>query len=174
MRSVAIECGLCRSGRARRPAWTEVWHRPAGNESKMTGTGRGGKTLPLGHQEPISCDTERGVVVEPAPVPAFKVPQSQLLFQLLIIPFDDPAVFGHLDQSFELGSGRQRRYPIFGGFFFLSRPLDQQPFLLVWFSLLAVPVSRAYSNGGKARLQFPLPGFTPSDFPECGGGQPHR
>src|SRR6185437_2044725 len=107
-------------------------------------------------------------MVEPAPVAALEMSQPQLLFQLLIIPFDDPAVFGHLDQSFELGSGRQRRYPIFGGLFLLSRPLDQQPFLLMWFRLLVVPVSRAYSNGGKARLQFPLPGFTPSDFPEGG------
>ena len=56
MRSVAIECGLCRSGRTRRPARAEVRRRPGGNESKMTGAGRGGKTVPLGHQEPISCD----------------------------------------------------------------------------------------------------------------------
>jgi hypothetical protein len=76
MRSVAIEYGLCRSGRARRPAWTEVRRWPGGNESKMTGAGRGGKTVPLGYQEPISCDTERCVVVEPAPVTAFKVAQS--------------------------------------------------------------------------------------------------
>src|SRR2546425_1997047 len=102
-------------------------------------------------------------MVEPAPVATFKVPQPQLLFQLFIIPFDDPAVFGHLDQSFELGSGRQRRYPILCGFFLLSRPLDQQPFLLVWFSLLIVPMSRAYSNGCKARLQLPICAFTPSD-----------
>ena len=74
----------------------------------MTGAGRGGKTVPLSHQEPISCDTERRVVVEPAPVATFKVPQPQLLFQLLIIPFDDPAVLGHLDQSFKLGVQRQR------------------------------------------------------------------
>src|SRR5712675_1922859 len=113
-------------------------------------------------------------MVEPAPVAPFKVPQPQLLFQLLIIPFDDPAVFGHLDQSLELCSGRQRRYPIFGRFFLLSRPLDQQPLFLVWFRLLVVPVSRAYSNRGKARSQFPLPGFTPSDFPEGGGGQSNR
>jgi len=52
----------------------------------MTGAGRGGKTVPLGHKEPISCDTERGVVVEPAPVATFKVAQPQFLFQLFIIP----------------------------------------------------------------------------------------
>src|SRR3977135_3022544 len=150
---VAIEYGLCLSGRTRRAAWPEVRHWPGGNESKMTGAGRGGKTVPLGYQEPISCDAERGVMVEPAPVATFKVPQPQLLFQLLIIPFDNPAVFGHLDQSFELGSRRQRRYPIFGGFFLLSRPFDQQPFLRMWFCFLVVPMSRADSNGGKARLQ---------------------
>ena len=108
MRSVAIECGLCRSGRTRRPAWAELRRRPGGNESKMTGAGGGGKTVPLGHQEPISRDTQRGVMVEPTPVAAFEVPQPQLLFQLLVVPLDDPAVFGQLDQSFEFGRGRQR------------------------------------------------------------------
>src|ERR1039457_5062244 len=98
MRSVAIECGLCRSGRTRRPTRAEVRGWPAGSESKLTDAGRGGKTVPLGYQEPISCDTERGVMIEPAPVTAFKVAQPELLFQFLIIPFDDPAVFGHLDQ----------------------------------------------------------------------------
>jgi hypothetical protein len=66
----------------------------------MTGTGRGGKTVPLGYQEPISCNAQRSVVVEPAPVATFKVPQPQLLFQFLVVSFDDPAVFGHLYQSF--------------------------------------------------------------------------
>jgi hypothetical protein len=65
----------------------------------MTGAGRGGKTVPLGDQEPISGDAERGVVVETAPVATLIVPQSQLLFQLLIIPLDDPTVFGCLDQT---------------------------------------------------------------------------
>jgi hypothetical protein len=46
----------------------------------MTGAGGGGKTVPLGDQEPLSCDAERGVMVEPAPVATFNVPQSPLLF----------------------------------------------------------------------------------------------
>jgi len=108
MRSVAIECGLCRSGRARRSAWAEVRRRRGGNESKMTGAGRGGKTVPLGYQEPISCNTECCVVVESAPVATFKVPQAQFLLQFLIIPLDDPAVFGHFDQSLDPGVQRQR------------------------------------------------------------------
>ena len=59
------------------------------------------------------------MVVKPAPIAAFKVSQSQLLFQLLVIPFDDPAVFGHLDQGLELNRRRQRGYPVLGGFFLL-------------------------------------------------------
>jgi hypothetical protein len=56
MRSVAIEIGLCRSGRTRRAARAQVRRWPGGGESKMTGAGGGGKTVPLGHQEPIRCD----------------------------------------------------------------------------------------------------------------------
>jgi hypothetical protein len=39
----------------------------------MTGAGRAGKTVPLGYQEPISCDAQSGVMMEPTPVAAFKV-----------------------------------------------------------------------------------------------------
>ena len=128
MRSVAIECGLCRSGRAAR---TEVLCRSGCDESKMAGAGRGGKTVPLGYEEPISCDTERCVVVESAPVATFKVPQPQFLLQFLIVPFDDPAVFGHFDQIFKLGVQRQRRYPVLSDDFgkYASRELISDPFL---------------------------------------------
>jgi hypothetical protein len=60
----------------RRSAWAEVLCVPRDVEVKMTGAGRGGKTVPLGDQEPISCDAKCGVMVETAPVASFKVPQS--------------------------------------------------------------------------------------------------
>src|SRR5580658_11220124 len=102
--------------RVRRSARVELRRGFGGSESEMTGAGRGGKTVPLGDQEPISCNTQSGVMVESAPVTAFKVSQPQLLLQFLVIPFDDPAVFGHLHQSFELRSRRQRRQPVFRRF----------------------------------------------------------
>src|SRR5580693_7654723 len=166
-----MECGLCRSGRA---AWAEVRRWSGDNESKMTGAGRGGKTVPLGYEEPISCDAERCVVVEPAPVAAFKVPRPQLLFQFLIVPLDDPAVFGHFDQSFKAGVRRQRRYPVLTRFCIPSWPFDQQPFLRVRLRLPAIPMSGTYANGGKARLQLTVCPFTPGDFPEGSGEQVHR
>ncbi len=116
-----MECGLCRSGRTRRRARAEVWRWSRDREFELTGSGRGGKAVPLGYQEPIRCNRERGVMMEPSPVTAFEMTEAQLLFQFLIVAFDDPALFGHLDQSFELGAGRQRRDPILGRFRFPFR-----------------------------------------------------
>src|SRR6185437_11817774 len=120
-----MEFGLCRSGRTWRSARAELRRWSRGSESEMTGAGRGGKTVPLGYEEPISCDTQGCVMMEPAPVTAFKVSQPQLLFQLLIIPFDDPAMFGHLHQSLERCSRRQCPQPVFCRFRFAARPFDQ-------------------------------------------------
>src|SRR5580704_7924303 len=169
MRSVAIECGLCRSGRARRSAWAEVRRRRGGDESKMTGAGRGGKTVPLGYEEPISCDTERCVVVESAPVATLKVPQPQFLLQFLVVPFDDPAVFGHFDQGLEAGFRRQRRYPVLRRFGVPARPFDQQPFLRVRFRFPIIPMRCTDANGGKTGLQLAVCTLTPGDFFEGGG-----
>ena len=140
----------------------------------MAGAGGGGKTVPLGHQEPISRNAQRGVMVESAPVATFKVPQPQLLFQLLIIPFDDPAMLGHLDQGFELSSNRQRRHPILRGLSLAAWPFDQQPFLRVRFRFFVIPMSCAYAKGGKAGSQLPVCAFPPSDFLESRRGQTHR
>jgi len=83
MRSVVIECGLCRSGRPRPPAWAEVRRRPRDVEFEVSGSGRGGKTVPLAYQEPIPCNAERGVMVEPSPITTFEMTEPQLLFELV-------------------------------------------------------------------------------------------
>jgi hypothetical protein len=159
-----MECGLCRSGRTGRPARAEVWRWPRGCEFEMTGSGRGGKTVPLGYQEPIRCNAERGVMVEPSPVTAFEMTEAQLLFQFLIIAFHDPALFRHLDQSFELGAGRQRRDLILGRFWFPCRPFDQQPFLSVGFRLPIIPMRGPDSNRGKTGSQLPIGSFSPGEI----------
>ena len=40
-------------------------------------------------------------MVKSAPTPSFIVAQSQFLLEFLIVAFDDPAVFGHLDQRLQ-------------------------------------------------------------------------
>jgi hypothetical protein len=72
----------------------------------MAGADRGGKTVPLRHQEPIGGDTESGVVVKSAPTPAFLVSQAQFLLEFFIVAFDDPALFGQLDQRLQRGLDR--------------------------------------------------------------------
>ena len=76
IRIVAMEWGLWRSGRTRRATRAELRCSPGGNESKMTGVGRGGKTVPLGDEEPVSRNAKCGVMMEPAPVASFVMPQS--------------------------------------------------------------------------------------------------
>jgi len=63
-------------------------------------------------------------MMESTPVAAFKVSQPQLLFRLLIIPFNDPAVLGHFYQSFERGIRRHRRRSVLCRFRLASRPFD--------------------------------------------------
>ena len=91
----------------------------------MTRLRRGEKTAPFGHQETIGRDTEGSVVVKPAPASSFVMPQAELLFQLLIIAFDDPALLGQAYQVPKLAIGRQSREPILGRFGVRPRPFDQ-------------------------------------------------
>ena len=138
--------------------------------------GQRGKTVPLGHQEPIGCDTKHGMVVEPAPVATFKVAQPQLLFQLLIIPFDDPTVFGYLAQSLELGVLRQRRHPVLSW----VRP-PRAAIRSATIPPREVPLSRnpderrvRTATAAKRDRQLPICAFPPRDLLEGRGWQTHR
>src|SRR5674536_388595 len=90
---------------------------------------QGGNRLPLGDQESVGGDAQRGVVVEAAPPSALEMPKPDLLLELLIVALDAPAQLGEVDQRAErdiLGKGRE---PVFGRLFLAFGPLDQQPFL---------------------------------------------
>lgn len=54
----------------------------------------------FGHQEAIGCDTQRRMMVESAPAPAFVVTKAELLFQVLVIALNTPTHFGHEHQLF--------------------------------------------------------------------------
>ena len=53
-----------------------------------------GDRLPLGDQESVGRDTQRGVVVEATPTSPFEMPEPNLLFEILIIALDAPAQLG--------------------------------------------------------------------------------
>ena len=111
-----------------------------------------GKTVPLSYQEPVSGDAQSSVMVEPTPVAAFKVSEPEFLFQLLIIAFDNPPVFGHLDQSFNWSIQGQRGYPVLSRLRFIPRPFDQEPFLPVRLGFLVIAMCGTDTNGAKTGL----------------------
>ena len=94
-----IECSTCRCacrtaagdvilGKGRHFAFDEVFFAAdwlVGDES-------------LGHQEPIGCDAQTGMVVEPSPAATLVVPQPEVLLQVLVVALDAPALMGGVDQ----------------------------------------------------------------------------
>ena len=114
MRSVVIESGTWR------------WARRASPRQVIFGNGR---PLAPGHQEAISRDAQRGVMVKAAPASALIVVQAEVLFQVLVVALDAPAHLGHEHQLFQgrvLGGGAEE---ILGRFLLAFGPLDEQPLL---------------------------------------------
>ena len=59
---------------------------------------RGEKEAPLGDEEPVSGDAQRGVMMEASPAPAFEVAQAEFLVEFFIIAFHDPTMLGDSNQ----------------------------------------------------------------------------
>ena len=124
---------------------------------------RGGKSCPLGHQEGVGRDTQRGVVVEPAPTSTFEMPEPDLLFQIQIISLDPPAHFRHMDEMRECHRGIQRRQPEFRRRLFVLWPLDQQPFLGDFRRFDIALMGGAHTDAGEPSRQARIGAVTPAD-----------
>src|SRR5665647_3366121 len=163
MRSVAIEFGTCRWDRSGGASGSvtvgnrKFLGRPGGTRST------GGNRLPLGDQESVGGDAQRGVVVEAAQSSALEMPKPNLLLEFLIVALDAPAQLGEVDQRAErdiLGKGRE---PVFGRLFLAFGPLDQQPFLRSALGELVVMMRGTNAHAGKARGQLLDRAFAPRD-----------
>src|ERR1019366_6905249 len=84
----------------------------------------GGNPLPLGDQESVGRDAQRGVVMEAAPASSFEMSEPDLLFELLIIALDTPTEFGKVHQLAVGDVFRQGRKPVFGRLFLPFGPLE--------------------------------------------------
>ena len=89
-------------------------------------------------------------MMEAAPTASFVVAQPEFLLQFLIIPFDDPAMFGQMNEFYQGGVGRQSGEPVLGWFRFPGRPFDQQPFFWMRLGSPVVSVRGTHAHGGKA------------------------
>src|SRR4029077_6109354 len=111
----------------------------------MTGPGRGGKTVPLGNQEPVSSDAKCRMMMKTAPASAFVMSQSQFLLEFLIVPLNDPALLGQFDQVGEGGLCGQGRKPVLVRLLFPSGPFDEQPLLRMGFRLPVIAMGRTHT-----------------------------
>src|ERR1019366_2217640 len=87
----------------------------------------GGNRLPLGDQESVGRDAQRGVVMEAAPSAPFEMTASDLLLELLIVALDASAQLGGAGQPPEEDVFRKGREPETGRLALPLGPLDQQP-----------------------------------------------
>src|SRR5215467_815626 len=128
----------------------------------MAGASGGGKTAPFGHQEPIGRNAEGGMMVKAAPTPSFIVAQSEFLFQLLVVPLDDPAMLGQAHQIGKFSFGRESGQPVSAGFGFLSRPLHQQPLLGTKFTAPVIAMGGSDAQRSKTGTQGLTSSFSPN------------
>ena len=89
-------------------------------------------------------------MVKSAPASSFKMTQSKFLFQLFIIAFNKPAVFGKVDEVSQRQVCGKSGEPVFCGLTFAFRPFDQKPFLRMRLRAPVVAMCRARTNCSKA------------------------
>src|SRR4051794_36740774 len=95
-------------------------------------------------------------MMKASPTASFVMAQAEFLLQFLIIPFDDPAMFGQVDEFHYRDIVRKRGESVLGWLRFLRWPFDQQPFFGMRFRSPVVAMRGTHSQRGKAGLQFVL------------------
>src|SRR5262249_34305136 len=96
--SVAIEVGLCRSGRTGGSSGSSTSGNSRFLESRLVSSSLRGEKATLRDQKGVGGYAHRRVVMKPAPLAPFVMPQADLLFELFVIALDSPAQLGEVDQ----------------------------------------------------------------------------
>jgi hypothetical protein len=89
-------------------------------------------------------------MVKSAPASSFKMTQSKFLFQLFIIAFNNPAVFGKVDEVSQRQVCGKSREPVFYWITFAFRSFDQKPFFRMRLRVPVIAMCRAHTNRSKA------------------------
>src|ERR1700730_11558357 len=106
LRIVAIELGMCRSGRIGGASGSVTVGNGRSRERRGEMWSRGGDGAAFGDQKAVGGNTEGGMVVEAAPPAPLIITKAEFLLQLLIIALDPPSQLGDINQTFE------GRYPL--------------------------------------------------------------
>ena len=79
-------------------------------------------------------------MVKASPAASFVVTQSEFLLQFLIVPLDDPTMFGQMHQFDQRQIGRHGGQPVFCRLGLSDGPFHEQPFLGVRLGPLIIPM----------------------------------
>src|SRR3981189_2835758 len=101
LRMVAIELGMCRSGRIGGASGSVTLGNGRSREGRGEKGAWGGDGAAFGDQKAIGGNTEGGMMVEPAPPAPLIITKPEFLLQLLIIALDTPSQLCEVNQMFE-------------------------------------------------------------------------
>ena len=99
-----------------------------------------------------------------APAASLIMIEPQFLLEILIIPLNPPAQFGHVNQI-DQGGGRRQARAIVLRLRVARRPLDQQPLLRMRLGPPIIAMGRTHPHRGEAPAQVTsaaLPATSPS------------
>ena len=128
MRRDVIEFGTFRSGRIGGSAGSITCGKGMFFDDRGFAWSRGGNRFPLGDQESVGGDAQRGVMMKTPPTSPLVMAKAEFLLEVLVIAFDAPAQFGGVRQSLRLMLVGK----VDSQFGFARRPFDQAPLLRPW------------------------------------------
>src|SRR5262249_38974296 len=149
-RSVAIDVGLCRSGRTGAASGSLTSGNSKLRESRLASSSSWGEKAALGNQERIGRDAHRRVVMKASPLAPLVMSQADLLFEFLVVAFDPEPQFGEIDQFLERRLPKHRREPITSGFARAFGPFNQQPLFFARFGAFKIHMRASDARGGEA------------------------
>src|ERR1700758_5372925 len=152
-RMVAIEFGMCRSGRIGGAPGSVTVGNGRSREWRGETWSRGGGGASFGDQEAIGGDAQCGVMVEAAPPAPFIIAEAEFLLELLIIALDPPSQLCQIAQTIEGGLFGQGGKPILGRLVFVSRPLAKNPFFSTQPAQQVIAVLLPHSAPGNGRAE---------------------
>src|SRR5450759_1997552 len=158
---------MCRSGRSGGSSGSVTGGYGKFREQRGGTRSTGENRLPLGDQESVGRDAQRGVVMETAPPTPFEMSEPELLLELLIVALDAPTQLGGVDQPAEGNVCRKGREPVFGRLILAIGPLDQQPLFRPCLSEIVIAMRDPNAHASKTRGQPLGRAFPPFDRAPC-------
>jgi hypothetical protein len=162
---VAIEVGLCRSGRIGRAAGSLSSRYSRYRASRCATISAEGKNAAFSNQERVSRNAQPRVMMKPAPTTHFVIPQPDR-FEVFVIAFDRPTTFSCVNQPSQGRLSAQCQEPVFGRIAFGQGPLNQQPLFVTRGLSLVIEMSRSHTSSTEMRTHLAVRSFAPGDQAE--------